>query len=105
MTAKQLQNAVSEVFELDFDIIISRSKVTGLFLARCAYAYHRRLDGAAYSQIGRELGNRTFATVIHACKKYVDEYHTNSDFRKKTNAINRIQCRTTIEKVELIINK
>ncbi|MBN1152515.1 MAG: chromosomal replication initiator protein DnaA [Dehalococcoidia bacterium] len=71
-------HAVAEVFDVPVEDLIGKKRDRKTSLARHAAMYlMRKVTACSFSDIGRELGNRNHATVLHGYNKILDEIATN----------------------------
>lgn len=69
ITLEKIQNLVSSYFKIDIDQIQSKSRKQEIVQARqIAMFLSKKYTDFSYSFIGKQIGNRNTATVLHACK-------------------------------------
>ena len=85
---KSLIYAVADSFDVPVEDILGKKRDRKTVLARQA-AMHllRRERGYSYAQIGRELGNRNHATVMHGCDRLAAELAQNPKLERQLSRI------------------
>jgi chromosomal replication initiator protein len=59
--------AACTLWRIDRDVLLGRSRVTGVVVPRqAAMVVARRLTGESYPELGRRFGGRDHTTVLHA---------------------------------------
>jgi len=85
---KSIIYAVADAFDVPVEDILSKKRDRKTVLARQA-AMHllRKERGYSYAQIGRELGNRNHATVMHGCDRLAAELAQNPKLERQLSRI------------------
>jgi len=74
VTPKHILRTVSEYYDVAIEHILGASRKKGLVLPRQITMYLMREEiNASFPTIGLEMGNRDHTTVMHACKKIINE--------------------------------
>jgi len=75
---KSIIHAVAGVFDVPVEDLIGKKRDQKTSLARHAAMYlMRKVTRCSYAEIGRELGDRNHATVLHGCNKVLNELAEN----------------------------
>jgi len=89
-TTKQIIQAAADSFQLLPAELRSRKRDKKTALARQVTMYLlRRETDSSLTQIGKDLGDRDHATVIHACEKVASELEGNPSLTRKVREILR----------------
>lgn len=92
ISVELIEEEVCKYFDLDMEIIHSKSKKQEISQARQIAMYlSRKYTDKSYSNIGELIGKRDHATVLHACKTVGNWIETDKKFR------------TTIQELEQLI--
>ncbi len=85
---KSVIYAVADAFDVSVEDILGPKRDRKTVLARHAAMYLLRKErGYSYAQIGRELGNRNHATVLHGCNKLAAELPQNPKLERQLSRI------------------
>jgi len=77
-----IQKIVSDYFQLDLDILQSKTRKRHVVQARqLAMFFAKKYTKASLANIGSQIGNRDHATVLHACKTVDNLAATDKQFR------------------------
>jgi chromosomal replication initiator protein len=89
VTKDQLMNVVCEIFEVEKNQVISKTRKRTFVEARKAFSYFASKKlGYTLSYIGKDiLKKRDHSTVIHAIKSCEDLYETDPVFRNKIDRV------------------
>jgi len=80
---KAVINAVANAFDIAIDDLLGKKRDRRTALARHAAMYIMRAKtNHSLAEIGRELGNRNHATVLHGCNKFAAEMAANPRLEK-----------------------
>ena len=83
-------HAVSDAFDVPIEDLLSRKRDKKTALARHVAMYlMRKESGLSLSEIGRELGGRNHATVLHGIHKVTEELEANHRLQKQLQRITR----------------
>lgn len=86
----RIQQVVSEYFQLDLELIQSKTRKRNIVQARqLAMSFSKRLTNNSLTSIGKQIGKRDHATVLHACKTVDNLKLTNKEFKKFYDDIDR----------------
>ncbi len=78
-----IQEVVSKYFNVDIDDIQSKSRKREIVQARqFAMYFAKKITNKPYAEIGRNIGNRNHATVLHACKTIDGLKSIDKDFMR-----------------------
>lgn len=79
----QIQKVVSSYFQMDIDTLQSKTRKRHIVQARqIAMFFAKKLTKASLASIGKQIGNRDHATVLHACKTVNNLSSTDKQFKK-----------------------
>ena len=82
ITLEKVQNVVSSFFKIDIDQIHSKSRKREIVQARQVTMFlSKKYTTHSYSYIGKMVGKRDHATVLHACKTIQDSLDIDKSFR------------------------
>ena len=85
-----IQRVVSEYFNIDIDVLQSRSRKREIVQARqIAMYFAKSLTKQSLANIGSKIGKKDHATVLHACKTVTNLMDTDKRFKKHINEISR----------------
>ena len=86
---KAIINAVADAFDVPVEDILGKKRDRKTALARHAAMYiMRSRTNHSLSEIGRELGSRNHATVLHGCNRFGLEMASNSRLERIVTRIN-----------------
>ncbi|MFV0471876.1 MAG: chromosomal replication initiator protein DnaA [Paludibacteraceae bacterium] len=82
-TMEEIRQVVCDYFKLSIDAISTKSRKMEVVQARqIAMFFSKQLTKNSLSTIGKYIGQRDHATVLHACKKVEDLMETDKYFRQ-----------------------
>ncbi len=88
LTIKNIQEVVCQYFNLDEALIQTPSRKQEIVQARqVTMFFAKKYTESSYAHIGKVVGGRDHATVIHACKTIKDQIEINRTFRSTIDAI------------------
>ncbi|HON18579.1 MAG TPA: chromosomal replication initiator protein DnaA [Salinivirgaceae bacterium] len=91
ITIESIQNAVCSYFKIPVDEIKGRSRKREIVLVRQISMYFaKELTKDSLASIGKNIGGRDHATVLHACKSVKDMMEIDRNFRQSLLDIERI---------------
>ncbi len=83
ISIEQIQKVVSSYFQMDVDTLQSKTRKRHIVQARqIAMFFAKKLTKASLASIGKQIGNRDHATVLHACKTVNNLSSTDKQFKK-----------------------
>lgn len=83
-----IKQAVCDYYDIPQNVLVSNSRKREYVQARqVAMYFAKQLTEDSLTNIGCSLGNRTHATVLHACKTVQDLMETDKGFRLSINEI------------------
>ena len=75
---------------MSIEDLLAKKRDRKTALARHVAMYLMRTESAmSFSEIGRELGGRNHATVLHGIRKVTTDIETNSRLQKQVQRISR----------------
>jgi len=78
-----IQKVVSDYFQMDVDTLQSKTRKRHIVQARqLAMFFAKKFTKASLASIGSQIGKRDHATVLHACKTVDNLAHTDKQFKK-----------------------
>ncbi len=78
-----IQKIVSDYFSMDVETLQSKTRKRHIVQARqLAMYFSKKLTKASLASIGRQIGKRDHATVLHACKTVDNLSMTDKQFKK-----------------------
>ena len=78
-----IQKVVSDYFQMDVDTLQSKTRKRHIVQARqLAMFFAKKFTKASLASIGSQIGKRDHATVLHACKTVDNLSHTDKQFKK-----------------------
>ncbi len=81
---KSIIHAVAEVFDVPFEDLLGKQRDKKTAFARHAAMYLMRTQTTcSLAEIGRELGDRNHATVLHGCNKILSELSSNPKLERQ----------------------
>jgi len=90
ITLSYIQKVVCDYFKLSPEEVISSSRKREILQARQIIMYFtKQLTKMSLSSIGKRLGNRDHATVMHSCKAVSNLIETNKRFRSTIEEIKK----------------
>ncbi|MDR0349544.1 MAG: chromosomal replication initiator protein DnaA [Tannerella sp.] len=93
LSIEKIQEIVCSYFNMDMDLLQTRSRKREIVQARQITMYlAKKYTPASFSHIGKIVGGKDHATVLHACKTVKDQIEINKNFR------------TTVELIEASIH-
>ncbi|MDL2222013.1 chromosomal replication initiator protein DnaA, partial [Parabacteroides sp. OttesenSCG-928-N08] len=85
---QKIQKTVCGYFDLDCDLIQTASRKREIVQARQLTMYFsKKYTDSSLSLIGKMVGKKDHATVLHACKAIQDQMDTNTSFRSSVEEI------------------
>ncbi|MBS9766765.1 MAG: chromosomal replication initiator protein DnaA [Flavobacteriaceae bacterium] len=85
-----IQKVVSSYFEIDIEKIQSTKRTRDIVQARHLTMYFaKRVTKNSLASIGKKIGNRNHATVLHACKAVENLMETDKQFLKYVKDLER----------------
>ena len=83
-----IQRAVSDYFNIDMDVLKSKSRKREIAQARqLAMFFAKKYTKNSLASIGAQIGDRDHATVLHACKTVDNLIETDKQFKKYADDI------------------
>lgn len=93
LSIEKIQEVVCQYFNMDQDLLQTTSRKREIVQARQITMYlAKKYTPASFSHIGKIVGGKDHATVLHACKTVKDQIEINKNFR------------TTVESIESFID-
>lgn len=91
ITVKKIQETVSDFYNINKDLIQSSSRKREIVQARQVTMFFiKKHTELSLSQIGVQVGNRSHATVLHACNTVKNYYDVDKSFRSDLEEIERM---------------
>ena len=88
LTIEKIQDIVGNYFKVDYKSIQSKSRKREIVQARqVAMFLSKKYTNSSFSHIGRIVGKRDHATVLHACKTIQDALDVDKAFRSTMKQI------------------
>ena len=85
-----IQKVVSDYFQMDVETLQSKTRKRHIVQARqLAMFFAKKFTKASLASIGSQIGKRDHATVLHACKTVDNLTHTDKQFRKYVDDLNK----------------
>lgn len=79
----QIQKIVSDYFDMDIDTLQSKTRKRHIVQARqIAMYFAKKMTKSSLASIGKQIGSRDHATVLHACKTVDNLQSTDKEFKK-----------------------
>ncbi len=79
----QIQKVVSDYFDMDIDTLQSKTRKRHIVQARqIAMYFAKKMTKSSLASIGKQIGSRDHATVLHACKTVDNLQSTDKEFKK-----------------------
>lgn len=83
LSIDQIQKVVSEYFDMDVSTLQSKTRKRHIVQARqIAMYFSKKMTKSSLANIGKEIGKRDHATVLHACKTVDNLKSTDKNFNK-----------------------
>ncbi|HQG68449.1 MAG TPA: helix-turn-helix domain-containing protein, partial [Paludibacteraceae bacterium] len=90
-TVEKIRDTVCDYFSIPVDAIFTKSRKREVVQARQIAMYlSKQFTKNSLSSIGKAIGERDHATVLHACKIISDLMDTDKKFRSNVKAIEEI---------------
>ena len=90
LTIDQIQNKVSEYFDLPVDLLRAKTRRQEVVLARQIAMYLvKDMTNSSLKTIGLHFGGRDHSTVIHACQAVEEYIKTDSNIRQSIETLQR----------------
>ena len=91
ITVQKIKDTVSDFYSIKKDLIQSTSRKREIVQARQVTMYFiKKHTELSLSQIGVQVGNRSHATVLHACNTVKNYYEFDKTFRSDLEEIEKI---------------
>ena len=88
LSVQMIQEIVCNYFNLDQAVIQTRSRKREIVQARQITMYlAKKYTDCSFSHIGKIVGKKDHATVLHACKTIKDQMETSKSFRSSVEEI------------------
>jgi chromosomal replication initiator protein len=88
LTIKKIQEIVCRYFNLDEALVLTPSRKREIVQARqITMFFAKKYTQASFAHIGKVIGGKDHATVLHACKTIKDQIEINKHFRATIDAI------------------
>lgn len=88
LTIKKIQEIVCHYFNLDEALMLTPSRKREIVQARqITMFFAKKYTQASFAHIGKVVGGKDHATVLHACKTVKDQIDINKNFRSTIHAI------------------
>lgn len=88
VSVESIQDIVCKYYNLELAAIQTNSRKREIVQARQVAMYlSKKYTDASFSHIGKIVGKRDHATVLHACKTIKDQIETNRSFRSSVEEI------------------
>ena len=85
-----IQKVVSDYFQLDVEILQSKTRKRNIVQARqLAMFFSKKMTNNSLTAIGKQIGKRDHATVLHACKTVDNLQLTNKQFKRFVEDIDK----------------
>lgn len=79
----QIQKIVSDYFDMDIETLQSKTRKRHIVQARqIAMYFAKKMTKSSLASIGKQIGSRDHATVLHACKTVDNLQSTDKEFKK-----------------------
>lgn len=96
MNRQQLQQIISDAFEVSWNEIISKKRNVNLVFARNIYCFHRYYGNAISTEVVGSDINRDHATVLHGLSSYRRDYQNCEAFKRIADEVEeRIKTTTS----------
>ena len=91
LSLEKIKEVVCGYFSVSEDSVASKSRVRDVANARHIAMYlSKQMTKKSLSEIGRVIGGRDHATVLHSCSVVNDLMETDKDFRSHVEEIERL---------------
>ncbi len=91
ITVQKIQDTVSDFYSIKKELIHSASRKREIVQARQVTMFFiKKHTELSLSQIGAQIGNRSHATVLHACNTIKNYYDVDKNFRSDIEEIERL---------------
>lgn len=91
ITIQSIQETISDFYDVRKELIQSKSRKREIVQARQVIMYFmKKHTELSLSQIGVQVGNRTHATVVHACNTVKNYVEVDKGFRSDIEEIERL---------------
>ena len=88
LSIEKIQEKVCRYFNLDEALVQTPSRKREIVQARQITMYlAKKHTSASFSRIGKVVGGKDHATVLHACKTVKDQMDVNKNFRSTVETI------------------
>ncbi|MDL2282146.1 chromosomal replication initiator protein DnaA [Parabacteroides sp. OttesenSCG-928-G06] len=88
ISVQQIQEVVCDYFNLETSLIQTNSRKREIVQARQITMYlSKKYTDCSFSHIGKIVGKKDHATVLHACKTIKDQIEINKSFRSSVEEI------------------
>ena len=88
VSVESIQDVVCKYYNLELAVIQTNSRKREIVQARQVTMYlAKKYTDSSFSHIGKIVGKRDHATVLHACKTVRDQIETNKSFRSSVEEI------------------
>ena len=88
ISVQMIQEVVCNYFNLELTAIQTRSRKREIVQARQVTMFlAKKYTDCSFSHIGKIVGKKDHATVLHACKTIKDQIETNKSFRSSVEEI------------------
>ena len=83
VSINQIQKVVSDYFNMDIETLQSKTRKRHIVQARqIAMYFAKKMTKSSLASIGKQIGSRDHATVLHACKTVNNLQSTDKEFKK-----------------------
>lgn len=83
VSIEEIQKVVSSYFQMDIDTLQSKTRKRHIVQARqIAMYFAKKMTKASLASIGKQIGDRDHATVLHACRTVNNLTSTDKQFKK-----------------------
>jgi chromosomal replication initiator protein len=91
LSVEKIRDVVCDYFGLSVDKVLSKSRVREVTNARQIAMYlSKQMTKSSLSEIGRGVGNRDHATVLHSCSVVNDLMDTDKEFKRNVQELEQI---------------
>ena len=88
LSIEKIQEKVCRFFNLEESLVQTPSRKREIVQARQITMFlAKKYTSASFSRIGKVVGGKDHATVLHACKTVKDQMDINKNFRSTVEAI------------------
>lgn len=94
ITIPYIQEVVCDYFKIDKDLLLSKTRKREIVLPRqLAMYFAKELTSATYLSIGKQMGGKDHATVMHACETVKNTESTNKEVKKYVKELrDKLSC-------------